>query len=136
MIGVVDTSAIIRLFVPDGPVAEGLESFLLEVERGNAIALAPELMWAEAGNVLHKKHLRGELTQEEAEGLLDEIVALPIRPHSHASLLPSSFSLAQSQGMTIYDALFLALAESRGAVLFTADRQLHDAAHTMGLTLH
>ena len=33
MIGVVDTSALIRLFVPDGPLPDGFEDFLRGVER-------------------------------------------------------------------------------------------------------
>ena len=52
MIGVVDTSALIRLFVPDGPVVEGLEAFMTGVERGLNSALAPELLLAEAANVV------------------------------------------------------------------------------------
>ncbi len=34
MIGVVDTSALIRLFVPDGPLPDGFNEFLRGVERG------------------------------------------------------------------------------------------------------
>ncbi len=50
MIGVVDTSALIRLFVPDGPLPDGFNEFLRGVERGFNMAIAPELLLAEAAN--------------------------------------------------------------------------------------
>lgn len=43
MIGVIDTSGLIRLFIPDGPIPEGSEGFLKEVESGNSAAIAPGL---------------------------------------------------------------------------------------------
>ena len=55
MIGVIDTSGLIRLFIPDGPIPEGMEDFFKEVERGNHTAIAPELLLVESANVLDKK---------------------------------------------------------------------------------
>ena len=43
MIGVIDTSALIRLYIPDGAIPRGFEEFLRGVERGNNMAIAPEL---------------------------------------------------------------------------------------------
>lgn len=134
MIGIIDTSAVIRLFIDDGPITDGLEKFLTEVERGNAIALAPELMWVEAANVLHKKSLRGELTTEEATALLDEIIKLPIRQEGHDQILQQAFSIADSKNLTVYDSIFLGLTEYRNGVLFTGDKKLLQAAKDMGLS--
>ncbi|MBW2220154.1 MAG: hypothetical protein JRF40_11780 [Deltaproteobacteria bacterium] len=55
MIGVIDTSALIRLFIPDGPIPEGFEKFFRGVERGNNRAIAPELLLVESANVLDRK---------------------------------------------------------------------------------
>ena len=79
MIVVVDTSALLRLFIPDGPIPEGIESALREAERGNDILLAPELILPEAAQVLLKKKKQGLLTREEMGELLDCIISLPIR---------------------------------------------------------
>jgi predicted nucleic acid-binding protein len=87
MIGVIDTSALIRVFVPDGPMPEGLETFLQGAETGMHIALAPELTLAEAGNVLHKKRRRGELSDEEAHTLLSLVQSMPIRLIGHKGIL-------------------------------------------------
>ena len=74
MIGVVDTSALIRLFVPDGPRPEGFDVFLRDVERGINTAIAPELLVAVAANVINKKRILGELSEDESSRLLAEIL--------------------------------------------------------------
>ncbi|HEC16277.1 MAG TPA: PIN domain-containing protein [Sedimenticola sp.] len=124
MIGVIDTSALIRVFVPDGPMPEGLEAFLRGAETGENIAIAPQLMLAEAGNVLHKKRLRGELSDKEALTLLDLVQSMPIRLVGHEELMGGALRLAGQHKLTVYDALFLELARQKGAHLFSADEQL------------
>lgn len=133
MIGVVDTSAVMRLFIPDGPIPEGLTTFFRKVESGVDIAIAPELLLAEAANVVLKKTRRDELTDSEAKELLAFLEKLPIRYFPHRPLLRRAYSTAMETGLTAYDALFLGLAEDRGAVLFTADDKLSKAAASRGL---
>ena len=79
MIGVVDTSALIRLYIPDGPLPDGFDDFLRGVERGLNTAIAPELLLAESANVLNKKRKTKELTAAEGDQLLTGIIELPIR---------------------------------------------------------
>jgi hypothetical protein len=54
MIGIIDTSALLRLFISDGDIPKGLEDFFHGVNQGRNWALAPELMLAEADNVIWK----------------------------------------------------------------------------------
>jgi predicted nucleic acid-binding protein len=133
MIGVVDTSALIRLFVPDGPMADGFDDFLRGVERGINAAIAPELLLAEAANVINKKQVAGELSGEESLRLLEDLFAVPIRLFPHGPLLPRALELAGKYRLTVYDTLFLALAEEHGAVIFTADRKLLKTATDLRL---
>lgn len=133
MIGVVDTSALIRLFVPDGPFPDGLEVFLSGVERDLNTAIAPELLWAEAASVLLKKEKLGELTERESDQLLDDILLMPIRFFPHHPLLSRAIRLARKHGLTVYDTLYLALAEEHGAAVFSADRKMQQAAKQMQL---
>ena len=130
---VVDTSALLRLFIPDGPIPDGMESALREAERGNTALLAPELILAEAAQVILKKNKEGILTLEEMRELLDSISSLPIRLFKHKPIIPRSVELALEHKLTVYDALFLALAEGKNSTLITADRLLQRAAKKMGL---
>jgi predicted nucleic acid-binding protein len=130
MIGVIDTSALIRIFVPDGPLPDGFEDFLRGVERGLNIAIAPELLLAEAANVINKKRMSGELDGNESDQLLSDLLSVPIRLFPHQPLILQAFKLAREHNLTVYDTLYLALAEDDGAVIFSADRKLQiTAAH-------
>lgn len=133
MIGVVDTSALIRLFVPDGPLPDNFVDFMRSVERGVNRAIAPELLVAEAANVLNKKRKSRELTGSESVKLLSDLVAVPIRLFPHRPILARAFEMAQKNNLTVYDALYLALAEEHGAVIFSADDQLISVADRLRL---
>lgn len=124
MIGVIDTSALIRLFIPDGEIPEGLEQLFRGVERGDNRAIAPEIILVESANVLERKINSGEITESESLELLSDILSMPIRCFPHAPLLPLAMDLAREHQLSVYDAVYLALALEQGAVLFTADREL------------
>lgn len=133
MIVVVDTSALLRLFIPNGPIPDGLTRALREAERGEGALLAPELILPEAAQVLHKKYKQGLLNLEEVEELLNLIISLPIRLFGHKPLLRRAVALARDQKLTVYDALFLALAEGKNGRLITADRVLRESAKRLEL---
>jgi predicted nucleic acid-binding protein len=133
MIGVIDTSALIRLYIPDGPIPEELEKFLVEVERGNSIAVASELLLVESANVLDRKRKLNEISEAESTQLLADILSMPIRYVSHGPLIPEAFDLARQHGVTLYDAVYLALTLQQGAILFTADKEMRKIAHRMHL---
>jgi predicted nucleic acid-binding protein len=98
-------------------------------ERGDINLIAPELALAEAAQVLHKKHRQRLLSANEATTILDHLLLLPIKYMPHAPLLVRATALAQMVKLTVYDALFLALAERYSARLITADETLRAAAH-------
>ena len=97
------------------------------------MAIAPELLLAEAASVLNKKQKLGELTEDESNQLLSDVLSLPIRLFSHRPLLPRAFTLARKYGLTVYDTLYLALAEEHSAVIFSADRKLLKTATRLRL---
>ncbi|MCX8018270.1 MAG: type II toxin-antitoxin system VapC family toxin, partial [Rhodocyclaceae bacterium] len=115
MIWVIDTSALVRLFVPDGPVHAETEQAFRRVAAGDGAILAPQLLLAESANVLLRKQRRGELSSEELHELMSAVAALPIRYCEHETLLHPAIELALAHGLSAYDALFLALAERHAA---------------------
>ncbi len=133
MMWVIDTSALIRLFVPDGPLHPEVETAFNRAASGADLVLAPQLLLAEVANVLLRKRRRGELSAQELGELLQAVESLPIRLCEHESLLLPACSLAEAHGLTAYDALYLALAERHGAHLITSDEALDKVAHSLGL---
>ena len=130
---VLDTSALLRLYIPDGPLPDGVEQAFRLAERGNVRLLAPELLLAEAAQVLHKKWKSGRMSVAENEALLDLFVELPIEFLSDGPFLKHAAELARSKNITIYDSLFLAIADLNGATLLTADKTLLKTATNLGL---
>jgi predicted nucleic acid-binding protein len=132
MMGVIDASALIRLYIPDGPMPKGFEAFLRGVERGNNVALAPELLLVECANVLNRKRIIDEISETESMQLLTDILSMPIRYFPHGPLISTAFGLAKEHGLTVYDAVYLALALDHGAVFFSADKNLQKIAEKSG----
>ena len=85
---------------------------------------APDHWRAEAVNVLWAKVFRGDLTPVDAEERMTVLLRAPILDTPIATLMPRAFSIAVACMVTIYDALYLALAEERDVGFVTADERL------------
>ncbi len=133
MIWVIDTSALIRLFVPDGPLHPETETAFNRAATGADLVLAPHLLLAEAASVLLRKRRRDELSAQELRELLQAVESLPIRLCEHGPLLFPACALAEAHRLSAYDALYLAVAEQHGARLITNDEGLAKVARAIGL---
>ena len=124
---VVDTSAIIRLYVPDGPIPDGLEEHVKSAWKAETTLIVPELALAEVAQVLWKKEQAGYIKPSETDEIISAVLELPLEIVGHYNILPDALSLARRHELTIYDSLFLALAEKKDAQLITADKRLRNA---------
>ena len=61
--------------------------------------------------------------------MLADVQSLPVTTFAHRPLLPAALDLAISLDQTVYDCLYLALAEARNSVMVTADRRFHDVVN-------
>lgn len=119
---VVDASVAVKWFVPEELAADARVLLASEYE-----LLAPDLLWAELGNALWKKHGRRELDQRTASRILRDFSRVPIEFHPAERWTEAALELAIQHGVTVYDGLYLALAAGNGCRFVTADRRLHDA---------
>jgi predicted nucleic acid-binding protein len=119
---VVDASVAVKWFVPEELSADA-RVLLATAYR----LLAPDLLWAELGNVLWKKHRRRELDQRTARRLLRDFSRVPIEFHSSERWADAALGPAIRHSVTVYDGLYLALAVGNGCRLMTADRRLQEA---------
>ena len=91
--------------------------------------IAPYLMPFEVANVLHRRVLRGELNAGDSLRmmalLLESSLELHQPPEIHVRALQLASQLKQNAA---YDAHYLALAESLGCELWTADERFYRAA--------
>jgi predicted nucleic acid-binding protein len=119
-----DTSVWIPYLVPEiyQPQARTLVAEVLSL---NLRLVAPAFAWAEVGSVLRKKTRMGVITTEEAQGFFEDFCELPIDYIEEEEIRTRSWEIAEQYGLsTLYDAAFLACAESVSAEFWTADAAL------------
>ena len=85
---------------------------------------APDFLLIELHNILWKKLLRGLLSADDPLVAQGPTFGLTLNWSSSQPLLSIAFLLAIQYKITIYDALYAALAQSLGAPLYTADQTL------------
>jgi predicted nucleic acid-binding protein len=97
--------------------------------------IAPDLLIAEVANVLWNKAARGLVGNGQAHEALVWLPELFDRLFDSAALAPRALEIARACKATVYDALYVALAESAGpdSQLVTADRGQGDLALRAGL---
>jgi predicted nucleic acid-binding protein len=118
---VVDASVAVKWFLPEELSTEARRLLSTEHE-----LLAPDLLWAELGNVLWKKQRRREIDPATTRELLRDFSRVPLEFHPAARWADPALALAIRHGVTVYDGLYLALAAGSGCRLVTADRRLRE----------
>jgi predicted nucleic acid-binding protein len=129
---VLDASALLRLYLADGPLPADLETVMERGCRGEGVLLIPDLCWLEMTSVLRKQVIRERLSPVEVSEILGEILRLPLRALPTADFCLSAFQLSEQYLLTVYDASYLAVALRHGAVLISADERLASAARRSG----
>lgn len=88
---------------------------------------APDLLWAEVGNIFWKKWRQGEVTAAEAGALLQDFRRFPVQTFSAEAITGIAWEIASTFSRSFYDSLYLALAVDRACPFVTADRRLYNA---------
>ncbi len=113
---VLDASAVVDLLLNLAPRSSFVKR---RIKKASPALYAPHLLDAEVAQVLRRYVLQGELSSEDAESALDDLADMPITRYPHGPFLKRAFELRDN--VTMYDALYLVLAESLNAVLLTSD---------------
>ncbi len=116
---VVDASAVIDLLLLLPPHGSAIAARLAAEAPDVA---APHLLDVEVAQVLRRWVLAGKLTDARARGALQDLADLPLVRYEHGPLLDRAFDLRANA--TVYDAVYLALAEALAAPLLTRDAAL------------
>jgi predicted nucleic acid-binding protein len=115
---VIDASVAAKWVVEEDHSAKA--SLLLSLDARHA----PDHWLAEAANVLWSKVFHGDLTAADAEERIGVLMRAPVVGMPIAELMPRAFAISVACMVTIYDSLYVALAEKRDIPLVTADRRL------------
>jgi len=116
---VADASVIVDMLL--GPGSEAGDALADRFARAEAVCV-PHLIDAEVPQVLRRFVLRGALPGYVGEALVSDLTALPFHRYAHSSLVARAFQMQAN--VTVYDGLYLALAEGLDCPLLTGDSAL------------
>jgi len=123
---VIDSTAIVKYFSRE-PGWEKVKQVLLE----GVVTL--DLSVKELANALWKKVVRNEMSYEVAQEIIRDMVeGKALRMESQENYLVDAFKIAVEANITVYDALFIALAKKKELELVTCDAAQAEAARKLG----
>ena len=118
---IVDASLVVKWFIPEIH-SEGARRWL----GASHDYVAPDLLFSEAGNTVWKKVRRKELEEAEGRELVKDLGQVPVETVATRSLLEDALALALTAGITVYDAMYLALAVRLETEVITGDDRFAD----------
>lgn len=95
-----------------------------EFRRGLHELIAPDFFPVEVAHVLSKSERRGIVPVNGGAALLADVLSTPPVWSPSLPLLAISYSIAAQARVSLYDCLYVALAEREGCELLTADAKL------------
>lgn len=116
---VVDASIAFKWFAEEN----GTDRALVLLERGEPI-VAPDLIVAEVCNAAWKSLRRAELTPAQFDAIVSDVMQPFSRLVPLEVLIRPAAALTRRLDHPIYDCLYLALADSEGVPVVTADQRL------------
>ena len=126
---VVDASIVFKWFVQE----EGSEKALMLREKhlkGDVILVAPELIILEVVNALkYKKKDKETLIKINEALMMMQINLIPLNQF----LVEKAINASTEYDLTIYDAIYLALAQIHGTSLITEDKKLLETPNAISL---
>lgn len=114
---VVDASIVAVALADDDADGDAVRARL----RGEYL-IAPELVDLEVASVLRRQARVAAIDTRRAELALADLANLPLQRAPHLRLLARSWELRDN--LTVYDAVYVALAEAMEATLLTGDARL------------
>ena len=118
---IVDASVACKWYL----LEEGRLPAMALLTRGESL-LAPDLIFAEVGNVLWKHCQQNQLTQAQLEQIANHLSGAIEHAVSCRELFIDAVELAARLKHPIYDCYYLALARRESLPFITADRRLLD----------
>ena len=122
----VDAGLVVKFVSPEADSAQ-VETLFARWKNNNVVMIAPAFAPAEMDSVLRQKVVRMELTSDVADGAFQLACKLPITIDTETECRQRAWEIAkQFELSTVYDAVYLALAEARQCEFWTADQKLFE----------
>jgi predicted nucleic acid-binding protein len=116
----------LELFRKEPLVIEARAFLELSVQRKFGM-MVPDLFWPEVGNILWKAVRRNQCTPQDATKGLSLLENLELQTVPCSSIAQAALEIALHYRRSVYDSLYVALAQASQSELITADEKLANA---------
>jgi len=123
---VVDASVAAKWVVPEAD-SDKAEALLIRWKQGALDLLAPEILLSEIGSMIWKRTVRGLMSVDSAVDVYEKFTRVCLPLARIDVLAAPALRMALQYGHSFYDGLYVALAQTTGARLVTADEKLYHA---------
>ena len=126
---VVDSSVSIKWFVAEDDSPKALQ-ILKDYRSGSFSFLAPDLIYAEFGNIIWKKQIFQNLDPNDVAFAIREFKKISFTLTPITLLFDAAFNLAVQYKRTFYDSLYLALSVRENCEFVTADEKFYNSVRS------
>jgi predicted nucleic acid-binding protein len=126
---VVDASVATKWHVLDEPSTRQAEAILIDVQQGHIDLVAPGCVRYEVPSAIRKTLRTRRLTTDEARASIQAFLDLRLPTIDEDELMLAAYQFTLRIGCSLYDGMYLALAEGLGCPLIHADLGLRNALH-------
>ncbi len=134
---VLDASTALAAVLPDERSGQAEQMLRRFSKNKDGRFLIPELWWHEVSNALLSAYRQKRLKEAEMERIAELLNQWPLRPESSSGYEFSRRhrALALSHRLSVYDCVYLELAERKGLPLATLDEEMRAAAKRLGISV-
>lgn len=125
---VVDTSVAVAWFISQTYSQQALR-ILNQHQAGQWQFLAPDHLYAEFGNAIWRTNRANLLSAVDAQRIIHQFSRETFTLSSTALLLQDAYTLAVQHNRSVYDCLYIALAQQEKCTFVTADEKLFNAVN-------
>jgi predicted nucleic acid-binding protein len=125
----VDSSVVAKWILPEADSANARRLITDYAMRGDRLFVL-DLCFAEVANAIWKRQHRRMIAAAESLSLLHQLLETPVQIHPSIHLLDSAMKIAATHARSVYDALFVALADDLRVTGITADEPLWQAVRS------
>lgn len=124
---VIDASVVLKWYLTDEEYGEKALNLLTKYISNELDFLAPSLLEYEVVNGLIIAQKRGRIKEEKILLAIDGFMDLNIKLKDLSQLYPRVLYYCKIYNRSVYDASYLAIAESEGIAMITGDKRLYNA---------
>ncbi|MBL8188908.1 MAG: type II toxin-antitoxin system VapC family toxin [Acidobacteria bacterium] len=124
---VIDASVALKWWLRDEDSTAEADQIQTDLLCGDLNLVAPALFDYEIVNTLKMAFVRSRIDESYALSAISDLVAYDIERHDTRSLQPLAFQLACRYQRSVYDAAYLALAQTLGFDFYTGDKRLFNS---------